>query len=151
MLLVSIFVCALLNLLTPMVANFGSWQALIVLRVVEGLCQGVIFPSAHTLLSKWAPPSERGRMGTYTYAGAQFGTVGMLAVSGVLASSSMGWPSIFYFSGGAGLIWSILWMFLGASSPADCKSISMEERSFIEKSLKTNEDDVVEVRNLYSY
>lgn len=148
MLLISIFVCSLLNFLTPMIASRGGWQSLIVLRVVEGFCQGVIFPSAHTLLSKWAPPSERGRIGTYTYAGAQFGTVAMLAISGILASSSMGWPSIFYFSGGSGLIWSALWLLFGASSPADCKTISMEERSFIEKSLKTNEDDAEEVRIL---
>ena len=145
MLLISIFVCSLLNLLTPMIASYGNYKAVIGLRVIQGLCQGVIFPSAHTLLAKWAPPSERGRIGTYTYAGAQFGTVAMLAMSGILASSSMGWPSIFYFSGGAGLIWSVLWMFYGASSPADCSRISMEERSFIEKSLKTNEDDVVDV------
>jgi MFS transporter, ACS family, solute carrier family 17 (sodium-dependent inorganic phosphate cotransporter), member 5 len=65
----------------------------------------------------------------------------MLAVSGVLASSSMGWPSIFYFSGVAGLVWSILYFFYGASSPSDCpEKISTEERNFIESSLNTGGD-----------
>lgn len=87
-----------------------------------------------------APPSERGMIGTYCYCGAQFGTVVMLAVSGVLASSAMGWPSIFYFSGVAGLVWSMLYYFYGASSPSDCGGrISPEEKHFIESSLHTGD------------
>lgn len=63
----------------------------------------------------------------------------MLALSGVLASSAMGWPSIFYFSGSAGLVWSILYYFYGASSPSDCADrISEEERQFIESSLSSS-------------
>lgn len=140
MLLTSITLCSLLSLLTPTFAAYG-WKAVVMLRVAQGLCQGCIFPSTHTLLAKWAPPSERGTIGTYCYSGSQFGTVVMLGISGVLASSSMGWPSIFYFSGVAGLVWSILWFFYGASSPAECQDrISQEERQFIESSLNTSSD-----------
>lgn len=140
MLLVAITLCSLLNLLTPKFAAFGDWPAVACLRVVQGLCQGVIFPSTHTLLAKWAPPSERGTIGTYCYCGAQFGTVVMLAVSGVLASSTMGWPSIFYFSGVAGLVWSILYFFYGSSSPSDSSGrMSAEEKYFIESSLNTGD------------
>ena len=65
----------------------------------------------------------------------------MLAVSGVLASSAMGWPSIFYLSGVFGLVWAILFMFYGSSSPADSRDrISPEERHFIETSLNTTGD-----------
>lgn len=64
----------------------------------------------------------------------------MLSCSGVLASSVMGWPSIFYFSGAAGGLWSILWFFFGSNSPSECKSISTEEKDFIETSLKPNDD-----------
>ena len=104
------------------------------LRIVQGLSQGFIFPSTHTMLSRWAPASERGRLGTLSYAGAQFGTVIMLAVSGVLASSSMGWPSIFYISGAVGMLWSVAWFFYGSNSPADYRGIAPEEREFIESS-----------------
>jgi MFS transporter, ACS family, solute carrier family 17 (sodium-dependent inorganic phosphate cotransporter), member 5 len=63
----------------------------------------------------------------------------MLAVSGVLASSSLGWPSIFYFSGSAGLVWVIIYYFYGASSPSECQDkISEEERQFIESSLSAS-------------
>jgi ACS family sodium-dependent inorganic phosphate cotransporter-like MFS transporter 5 len=96
--------------------------------------------------NRWSPPCERGRFGTYTYAGCQFGTVAMLAVSGYLAST-MGWPSIFYFSGAAGLVWSIIWFFYGGSSPSEYKKISPEEREFIETSLKTGEHSKVGEKN----
>lgn len=135
LLLFSLGVCSLLALLTPWFAHIGGSQLVIALRVVQGLCQGFVFPSTHTMLSKWAPVSERGTLGTYAYAGAQFGTVIMLAVSGVLAASSMGWPSIFYISGAAGVLWAILWFIFGSNSPVESRSISPEERNFIESSL----------------
>lgn len=70
------------------------------------------------------------------------GTVIMTAVSGILASSSLGWPSIFYISGSAGVVWSVLWFFYGSNSPAECPTISAEERDFIEKSLQQKKEDV---------
>lgn len=71
----------------------------------------------------------------------QFGTVVMLSTSGVLASSFMGWPSIFYISGMASTLWAILWLFFGSNSPADYKYISAEERDFIQSSLGHTNDD----------
>lgn len=101
----------------------------------------VVYPSVHTLLSKWIPISERGPFGTYCYVGAEFGTVIMLAVSGSLASSSMGWPSIFYFSGAVSLLWSMFWWWLGSNTPQDHRWISEIEKKFILKSLATKNTD----------
>lgn len=56
----------------------------------------------------------------------------MLAVSGVIAASTMGWPGIFYISGGLSGVWSILWIYLGCDSPSVSKSISTVEKDFIE-------------------
>lgn len=137
----AMLVCGTLTLFTPISIRIGGWPLLCVLRVVEGLCQGVIFPSTHTLLSKWAPVSERAQLGTYCYSGAQFGTVIMLSISGVLAASSMGWPSVFYFSGLLAVVWAILWLFIGSSSPAENKLISAAERDYIQSSLGHIEDD----------
>lgn len=66
----------------------------------------------------------------------------MTAISGVLASSSLGWPSIFYFSGISGIVWSVLWYVYGANSPAECSAITEAERDYIEKSLQQKKDDV---------
>lgn len=125
-------ICSLLAVLTPWCAQIGGSPLVITLRVIQGLCQGTVFPSTHTLVAKWAPLSERGRLGTMSYSGAQFGTAFMLIVSGELASSAMGWPCIFYFSGGAGLIWAVLWFFFASSSPSENRYISEEEKNYIE-------------------
>ncbi|XP_018804061.1 PREDICTED: putative inorganic phosphate cotransporter isoform X1 [Bactrocera latifrons] len=134
-LLCGVLICSILAILTPIFAKIGDWQLVCALRVAQGLCQGMVFPSTHTLLSQWAPIEERGNIGTYCYSGSQFGTVIMMATSGVIASSSLGWPSIFYLSGGVGIVWAIVWFIWGASSPAHSKIISPEEKKFIEQSI----------------
>lgn len=96
--------------------------------------QGFIFPSAHTMISKWAPVSERGQMTTFSYSGAQFGTVVMFASSAFLASSPhLGWPSIFYIAGATGLVWCIFYYLFGGNSPSEHKRITPEEKAFIEQ------------------
>lgn len=65
----------------------------------------------------------------------------MLSSSGFLASSFMGWPSIFYISGIVSGLWAVLWLFFGSSSPAEYKYISAEEKEFIQSSLGSNEED----------
>lgn len=131
--LTGLSICSVLNVLTPCCARLGGWQLLCAARLLEGLCQGVLFPSYHTLISAWVPPRERELLGTYAYVGAQIGTITMLASSGWLASVA-GWECIFYVSGGSGCLWVIAFYFRGASTPADSKSISEEELSMIQLS-----------------
>lgn len=138
MLLCSFSTSSIMALLTPLGVAYGDWKLLCFMRFLQGFGQGVTVPSMHTLLAKWAPVTERGSLATYSYSGAQFGTVIMLASSGVLASSSMGWPSCFYIPGGLGLIWTVSWIIWGASSPSECKQISVAERALIEGSLQQN-------------
>uniref|UniRef100_A0A1I8Q5Y1 Putative inorganic phosphate cotransporter n=1 Tax=Stomoxys calcitrans TaxID=35570 RepID=A0A1I8Q5Y1_STOCA len=126
--------CSILAILTPLAAEIGDWPLLIALRSVQGLCQGMIFPSTHTFLAKWAPAEERGRLVSYCYSGSQFGTVVMLSISGYIASSWMGWPSIFYVSGLAGMMWCFIWYFYSASTPAQHPTITTQERRYIESS-----------------
>ncbi|KAH8306921.1 hypothetical protein KR044_001082, partial [Drosophila immigrans] len=129
--LTGLAISSILTVLTPLCARLGGWQLLCVVRLLEGICQGFLFPSCHTVISAWVPPKERASMGNFTYAGNQFGTIVMLATSGLLASVG-GWPCIFYVSGGVGCIWAVAYYLWGASSPAQSKSISPEERELIE-------------------
>ncbi|XP_062132659.1 putative inorganic phosphate cotransporter [Drosophila sulfurigaster albostrigata] len=131
-LVTGVTICSVLTLLTPFAASLGGWNYIIGLRMVEGLGQGVFFPSAHTIISAWIPPKERGALATYAYTGAPFGTIIMLATSGWIASSPLGWPSIFYLSGASGVLWVIAYYIWGASSPQESKSISEEEIKLIE-------------------
>ncbi|XP_034476782.1 putative inorganic phosphate cotransporter [Drosophila innubila] len=129
--LTGLSVCSVLTVLTPLCAKLGGWKLLCAVRLLEGVCQGFLFPSCHTVISAWAPPKERASMGNFTYAGNQFGTIIMLATSGLLAAFG-GWPCIYYASGGIGCVWAVVYYLYGASSPAESKSISAEERALIE-------------------
>lgn len=131
LLTIASIVCAMLTLITPWAASI-DWKLLLTTRALQGLFQGFYYPCCHTLLAKWVHPCERGLLTTITYSGTQAGSVIMLAISGFLASSTMGWPSIFYFSGAATAVWTISWIILGSNSPAECSSISKIEKEFIE-------------------
>ncbi|KAK7866131.1 hypothetical protein R5R35_004780 [Gryllus longicercus] len=134
LLVASLGLTSAVSLLTPLAAD-GGWGWMCAGRVVQGLAQGLVFPSVHTLLAKWSPPDERGRLATYVYAGAQVGTIVAMASSGALAASAIGWPSIFYIFGSVGVAWAVLWFFLGGNSPATHRWCSERERTYIEESL----------------
>ncbi|CAD7015092.1 putative inorganic phosphate cotransporter [Ceratitis capitata] len=138
-LLLSVTVSSIFALITPLSVSWGGWALICALRFCQGLCQGVTLPTIATLMSKWAPIEERSALQTYCYSGAQLGIVAMLATSGVLCSSSWGWPSTFYLPGLLGLMWTGLWLVFGASTPRDCKHISAAERDMIEESLGHNQ------------
>ncbi|XP_039955096.1 putative inorganic phosphate cotransporter [Bactrocera tryoni] len=136
-LLLSIVLSGVLALLTPLSVRLGDWPLLFALRLCQGLIQGSIFSSIHTLLSKWIPAEERGSLGTFCYTGLGFGSVLMMLVSGWIASSTFGWPGIFYFTGLFSLIWGFVWYFVGASTPNECKSMTVGERLYIEAAMVT--------------
>ncbi|XP_011308733.1 putative inorganic phosphate cotransporter isoform X1 [Fopius arisanus] len=141
---IGILINGLGGLLCPIVFDEGGWIYLCGCRVIMGLCQACLLPCIHTLLSKWVPPNERGRLGTITYAGAQFGTVISYPISGALIDAA-GWRSVFYFFGAAAITWSLIFLFIGSDSPtasaekAFC-GISEHERKYIESSLGVFEE-----------
>lgn len=57
----------------------------------------------------------------------------------------MGWPLIFYVYSFSGFIWVILWYLYGANCPAEHKTISIEERRYIEQSLGENKQVEVSI------
>ncbi|XP_030767305.1 putative inorganic phosphate cotransporter [Sitophilus oryzae] len=63
-----------------------------------------------------------------------------MPVTGVISASWAGWPAAFYFFGGVGLGWCVLWIIWGRNSPADDKTITPEEKYYIESSLKNTGD-----------
>ncbi|XP_071455154.1 putative inorganic phosphate cotransporter [Hetaerina americana] len=134
--------CSLFTLLSPLAAN-GGLEWLCACRVIQGLGQGVLFPSTHALLARWSPPIERGRISTFAYAGAQFGTVVALSTGGLLAATKgAGWPSMFYIFGGIGILWTIVWVIFGSSEPDQHRWISEAERNYIVSSLSSQKDHV---------
>ncbi|CAF4907506.1 unnamed protein product [Pieris macdunnoughi] len=131
---ISVSVNSLISLLMPILAQAGGWQMVLVCRTLQGLTQAFVFPSMHHLVSQWVPLEEKGTLTTIIYAGAQLGIALQLIAAGFLAEA-WGWQAIFYTDGALGLIWTIVYLFIGASGPEDSKCISAEESLYIRTSL----------------
>ncbi|KAK3748449.1 hypothetical protein QZH41_019368, partial [Actinostola sp. cb2023] len=138
---VGVLCTSVLTLMTPWVAYQGV-GALVVLRVLEGLGEGVTFPAMHALWSSWAPPLERSKLTCLSYAGAQIGTILAMPASGALCDSNFlgGWPSVFYIFGTLGILWFIVWTALVYDKPAEHPRISAEEKEYILKSIGHSQD-----------
>ncbi|CAH2096621.1 unnamed protein product [Euphydryas editha] len=123
-----------LTLIIPIGSYYGGWQVVCVCRMLQGLFQGFLYPTIHHLIGKWVPLEEKSRLGTLIYAGAQLGTALQLIAAGFIANY-WGWPAIFYTTGTLGVIWTVVYVFLGADSPRNSKMIGDVERNYIESSL----------------
>ncbi|XP_043269781.1 putative inorganic phosphate cotransporter isoform X2 [Venturia canescens] len=129
---VGMLINSVFGLLVPISAHWGyGW--LIAVRFIQGLGEGPIVPCTHAMLAKWIPPNERSRMGAFVYAGAQFGTVISMPLSGLLSKYgfSGGWPSIFYVFGAVGTIWCIAFLIIVHEDPETHPSIPEDEKKYI--------------------
>ncbi|CAG7834263.1 unnamed protein product [Allacma fusca] len=135
---IGIFGASVMSLLIP-VAAMWNWHALLITRAVQGLFDGFCSPAMHTILAKWAPPSERSKLGTFIYAGGQLGTAIVMVSSGYMIESNFvgGWPAPFYVTGALGATWTIFWLVLASESPDKSSRTSVEEMIFIQKSIGT--------------
>ncbi|CAG7816241.1 unnamed protein product [Allacma fusca] len=127
---------SLLAIVTPIAARW-SITALIIVRILQGLVGGVVWPAMHLLLGKWAPPDERSKLVSIVYAGPQFGTAAATIACGYLIDWNVfgGWPSAFYVLGGLSLVWFIFWVWLMNDAPKTHPTISPEELAYIEGSI----------------
>ena len=94
-----------------------------------------MWPSMASLWAQWCPPAERSKMIGFATSGSQIGSIIALSLGGYLCVSGFdgGWGSIFYVFGICGIVWCIVFFFLGASSPSEHRFISKNERNYILK------------------
>ncbi|VEN45009.1 unnamed protein product [Callosobruchus maculatus] len=122
-------------MMIPFTADkFGSY-GMMACRALQGFSQAAILPALYNVLSQWAPPAERSFLGALGGSGALLGVIVTMPVTGLLCSSSWGWPSTFYLNGTLGLVWLVLWIFLAADTPYSHKFITESEKKYITSSL----------------
>ncbi|ALC48205.1 CG6978 [Drosophila busckii] len=128
---------SLVAFLVPVAARKGGPIWLCAVRLLQGLGEGPIVPCTHAMLANWIPPTERSRAGAAVYAGAQFGTIVSMPLSGLLAAHGFagGWPSIFYVFGAASTLWCIFFLWLVDDNPQKSKRIREVERAHIVSSI----------------
>uniref|UniRef100_A0A1B0DG88 Major facilitator superfamily (MFS) profile domain-containing protein n=1 Tax=Phlebotomus papatasi TaxID=29031 RepID=A0A1B0DG88_PHLPP len=142
---IGVLITAIFTFLTP-IAAYWSLPALVIVRVIEGMGEGVTFPAMHAMLAKWIPPLERSKFAAVVYAGANFGTIISLPLSGWLCSLDFldGWPLAFYLFGALGVVWFIFWMYLVYNSPSQHPRISPQEKHYIQRSLQRLDDELLD-------
>lgn len=126
---------SLLTLITPIAAN-THYIALIVVRVVLGFMLGASWPAIHPMAAVWIAPMDRSKFMSNMMA-SSLGAAITMPICGFLISY-LGWASVFYVTGVAGLMWSICWFVLIFDSPATHPRISTEERREIEEAIGTS-------------
>lgn len=128
----AIVIASVLTTLLPLIVYKG-WQYVCIARFFIGLMHGFGLPCIYTILSKWVHPQERSLSVSMVFIGGYLGTIIMLAISGSIAVSSIGWPGIFYISGAIGLIYSVILYIYGSNSPLDCiHKVSKDELEIYE-------------------
>ncbi|XP_017774631.1 PREDICTED: putative inorganic phosphate cotransporter isoform X1 [Nicrophorus vespilloides] len=137
---IGVLVTAIFTLLSPIAAR-TNFSLFILVRVLEGMGEGVTFPAMHAMLARWIPPLERSKFAAYVYAGANFGTVVSLPLSGYLCALNNGWPLAFYIFGIFGLVWFVFWQIFIYDSPSVHPRICRQEQTFIIASIGPQDDD----------
>lgn len=66
-------------------------------------------PALMAMVSRWAPKSERARIGSIVFGGAQIGNIGGTFFSGFIMADGV-WDNVFYLFGGLGLLWFLIWV-----------------------------------------
>jgi len=109
-----------------------SIPVLFCLRLAVGLAEGANYPCQMELISKWIPRDERSRAWSTVISGESIGTI-LALVGGPFVAHSYGWQSVFWVSGGASLVWLMLFVALTSSLPSIHPRITAEELTYIQE------------------
>ncbi|CAG9858929.1 unnamed protein product [Phyllotreta striolata] len=136
-LLLALLINSLCMVVIPSVAErFGS-EGVMACRIIQGIGQGLVVPCLHGIIGKWALPNERCRVYGYMSTGYILGTVAGAGANGYICASWIGWPLTFYLIPSLGFVLAFFYYMYGATCPATHKTISEEERTYIESKLKS--------------
>lgn len=126
--LVAVLGSALINLATPWMAH-NSFLLLVMSRVVMGAIQSGVFPAMYALIAKWLTMSEASIFAPLIKMNLRLGMVFASLIPGLV----YGWPMAFYSTGIVSTIWSIAWIIVATSDPADNRWVSPGELAHINR------------------
>lgn len=106
---------------------YSSDWTVFLIRFIQGLLEGPIVPALNGVIAAWAPKSEKAKLLSFAYAGAYLSTAVSSTSTGLLICR-ISWGSPLLVYGGAGILWSLLWLLFVYDTPASCPSLSEAER-----------------------
>ncbi|XP_024026750.1 probable anion transporter 4, chloroplastic isoform X1 [Morus notabilis] len=120
---------SLATFLTPWAAETSVW-ALLAMRALLGIAEGVALPCMNNMVARWFPPTERARAVGIAMAGFQLGSAIGLTLSPILMSQS-GIFGPFVIFGLSGFLWVLVWVSATSSTPDRNNQISKYELDYI--------------------
>ncbi|RWR79433.1 putative anion transporter 3, chloroplastic isoform X1 [Cinnamomum micranthum f. kanehirae] len=115
--------------LTPWAAQTSIW-ALLAMRVLLGIAEGVALPSMNNMISRWFPQTERSRAVGIAMAGFNLGSAIGLVLSPIIMSKT-GLFGPFVIFGLSGFLWVLVWLSATSSTPSRHPQISKYELEYI--------------------
>ncbi|XP_044253070.1 sialin-like isoform X2 [Tribolium madens] len=114
---VAILVSSILTLTTPIVFKAVNGNLILVafIKILKGICIGLIFPSAHSIISQWCPVKDR--------------------VTDHLIMHVGSWGSSYYLYGSLGVVLLPFWLLFAASNPFNCRYLIKEEYLYLRKEM----------------
>lgn len=131
-----------ISLATPYLA-YNSLVLLVFSRVVMGSLQAGVFPAMYAVISRWLTISEASIYAPMIKMNLRLGMLFASLLPGLIPS----WQNVFYLSGTIGAIWSVIWLFLATSDPADNKLVSKNELAHIMKKKRKKPEAQVDKNN----
>ena len=135
-----VFIWSLFTVITPMAATSGSLPALLAVRGVMGIGEGVAYPSIQNLVRQAVPSVARTRAISFISSGHQVGTIASYVTAPGMISS-MGWQSVFEIFGSLGFLWLLGWGPL-VKLAAEQRRKAQESKSTLEQNLPRAAHDI---------
>src|SRR4051812_2470456 len=107
----SIALWSVFTLLQGFVGVLGAASAVVtlfVLRFLLGLAESPSFPANARIVAAWFPTAERGTASAIFNSAQYFATVLFAPIMGGI-THTFGWPPVFWFMGGLGLLFAAAW------------------------------------------
>ena len=109
----------------------GAVLMLFTLRFLLGAAESPSFPANGRIVAAWFPASERGMASAIFNSSQYFATVLFAPIMGWI-THTLGWPVVFWFMGGLGLVFAALWPKL-IHGPRDHPAANAAEVAYIER------------------
>lgn len=118
------------SLFTILTGFANGFLMLLLVRFLFGMGEAGAYPNTSIVLAKWFPAFERGRAQAVIWGASRLGAA-LTPFLVLPIQQKYSWHTSFYILGFVGILWTLFWVFWHKEEPAQSKSISKEELTFI--------------------